>query len=115
MRMGDFEEVEVAQGQYWRALQDIPERAITKGMVLLLQSIRDVDKTAHTIILRPHPSHIGHHAKFPNKEGGYTYRSISEHRFLVADFLSLFVLEPNHVAIRQREIGMIQKELGLLQ
>jgi hypothetical protein len=55
MRNEDFDLVEIKQGEYWRALENIPDTPIIAGDVLLLESIRDVDKTVHTLVLRTHP------------------------------------------------------------
>jgi hypothetical protein len=96
------DEVELVQGQYWRALKAIPAEKIPEGMVLLLESIRDVDGTAHTIILRAHPSRMLNYGP-------------KEHRFLVADFLRKFVLEPNYARIRQQEVAQLQARIGELQ
>jgi hypothetical protein len=107
---------EIIQGQYWRALQAIPEQAITEGMVLLLQSIRDVDNTAHTVILRPHPSLIGRHVNITRKDGSTSsIWDLTEHRFLVSDFLLQFALEDNYQSIRRLEIEHVQHRLGELQ
>lgn len=106
-------------GQYWRAVQDIKEEGIENGTVLLIQSIRDVDNAAHTIILRAHPEKIGK-SIYIEKTGddGKTYRNYfkyGEHRFLVDDFLSKFEYEPDHQAVRQQELMRIQRKTGELQ
>jgi hypothetical protein len=100
-RIKDANLVELATGQYWRALAAIEDESIDKDEVLLLESIRDVDDQPHTIILRAHPSKWHSH-----HEG---------HRFLVDDFLCKFVLEPDFENIRNRELGLLQKRLAELQ
>lgn len=112
--------IELEQGTYWRALEEIPQEHITTGMVLLLQSIRDVDNRAHTIILRAHPSLYGRTVKTESKgEDGqvksWYHRELTEHRFLVADFLRLFVLEPDYARIRQEEVSALQSRITDLQ
>lgn len=52
-------------GHYWRALVDVPDEAIDKDEVLLIESIRWVDNSAHTIIMRAHPSK---HGKYVQRE-----------------------------------------------
>lgn len=84
-----FEKVDRFQslqaGQYWRAQHTIVEEGIDEGEVLLIQSIRWVDNTPHTIILRPHPSKIGKRVHLDIlQDDGSTRRSYfvyNEHRF----------------------------------
>ena len=81
-------------GQYWRALENVPEEGIDAGMVLLIQSLRVVDDKPHTVVLRPHPLKFGQsvYLEIP-KEGGGTRRTwfqYDEHRFLLDDFLARF-------------------------
>ncbi len=125
--------VELRQGSYWQSTVDVedPENrvkhdfkgssrypvVIPKGSVLLLQSIRDIDQQAHTIILRPHPSVIGqtvlrqseHHAD------AMTWGKLEEHRLLVADFLRAFTLVANPEPIRSKELAGAQQRITDLQ
>ena len=107
------------QGQYWRALEDIPQQHITQGMVLLLESIRDVDEKAHTIILRPHPSIYGKtvvtKTEVDGKPTEYKTRELQEHRFLVDDFTRLFAEESDFARIRQEEVARLQLRVTELQ
>jgi hypothetical protein len=91
-------------GQYWRALEAMEDREIRKGDVLLIQSVRDVDKAAHTIILRPHPRWYAAH---PRSEG--------EDRFLVDDFLAKFEPCPDYKRIRNAELAEVQGRVTELQ
>jgi len=112
--------ITLEQGQYWRALEAIPEQHIEEGDVLLLESIRDVDNQAHTIILRTHPNWYGKSVttKVTDENGEpreYRDYNLKEHRFLVAEFLRKFVLEPDYVRIRQDEVAAIQARIVELQ
>lgn len=106
-------------GQYWRALVDVIEEGIDEGTVLLIQSIRWVDDAPHTVILRPHPSKIGHsiYLHLPQEDG--TTRKTSfyykEHRFLLQDFLARFEFEPDHQIVRSEELRQIQGRINSLQ
>lgn len=106
-------------GQYWRAIVAIPEQGIEKDMVLLIQSIRDVDNSAHTVILRPHPEKIGWSGYIEGVDDqGQPYKHYvryTEHRFLVNDFLNQFEYEPDHKAVRQQELQRIQQRTVELQ
>src|SRR5208337_2991105 len=77
---------------------------IRKGDVLLLQSVRDVDNAAHTMILRPHPRW---YAANP--------RSDSEDRFLVQEFLEKFEYCPDYKRIRNAELAEVQGKVTKLQ
>ena len=81
-------------GEYWRALDAIPDQGIAKGEVLLIQSIKDVDGRAHEVHLRAHPSKIGRRQEIEdtNASGNTIKRLVSfeVHRFLVRDFLLKF-------------------------
>ena len=106
-------------GQYWKATKGIPEQGIEQGTVLLIQSIRWVEDVEHTIILRPHPSKIGHseNLEIP-QEDGTTYSSYfkyKEHRFLVEEFLSLFEFEPDYERVRGAEVQAVQDRVVALQ
>lgn len=96
-------------GQYWRAAQDIPKFEIAKGTVLLLQSVRDVEGEAHTVIVRPHPD------VYAAVAAKYRGSSPGEYRFLVQDFLSKFALEPDYKRIRGEELARIQGRVADLQ
>jgi hypothetical protein len=100
-RIEDANLVELATGQYWRAINAIPDEEIQKDEVLLLESIRDVDNQPHTIILRAHPSRW--------------YKGHEGHRFLVDDFVAKFKPELDFENIRNRELGLLQKRLAELQ
>ena len=106
-------------GQYWRALENVPEEGIDAGMVLLIQSLRVVDDKPHTVVLRPHPLKFGQsvYLEIP-KEGGGTRRAwfqYDEHRFLLDDFLARFEFEPDHQKIRNTEVQAVQSRISELQ
>ena len=106
-------------GQYWRALENVPEEGIDAGMVLLIQSLRVVDDKPHTVVLRPHPLKFGQsvYLEIP-KEGGGTRRTwfqYDEHRFLLDDFLARFEFEPDHQKIRNAEVQAVQSRISELQ
>lgn len=109
----------ISAGLYWRALQDIPEFAITEGMVLLIESIRYVENAPHTIIVRAHPDNYEKRKKVveTDGEGRTVERTITckTHRFLTEDFLAKFEFEPDHEAIRADEVARIQGEITALQ
>lgn len=127
----EFDEIVIEQGSYWRALADVelhcsqredPETplTITAGTVLLLQSIRDVDNTAHTIILRPHPAIYGREVYQvceyrDGKPYSWTWDALTEHRFLVNDFLTKFVLEQAADRVRAGELAAAQEYVRQLQ
>jgi hypothetical protein len=100
----DEQFVTLQAGDYWQAREAIEREDILKGDVLLIQSVRDVDKQAHTIILRPHPRW---YAANPRSDG--------EHRFLVQDFLSKFDPCPDYKRIRALELAAIQGRVTELQ
>lgn len=106
-------------GRYWRARKSLPGEHIEKGMVLLLQSLRYVDDLPHTVILRPHPSLIGKDLEFKVRSSdgsiSHTWRSLSEHRFLVKEFLEYFEFEPDHEQVRAQEVRAIQGQIAELQ
>lgn len=123
--------IEIRQGSYWRAVEDTPVRDITErnyqpivipaGQVLLLQSIRDVDDQAHTIILRPHPAdwekpiYIVNSWDEDGTPSGWTYGDLTEYRFLVADFLRKFVLEEKAEQVRSKELAAAEEHVRQLQ
>lgn len=86
---------------------------------MLIQSIRWVDEAPHTIILRPHPSKIGHdvYLQIPQSDGSTkkTWFRYDEHRFLLDDFLNTFEFEPDHQQIRGEEVRAIQGKINTLQ
>ena len=106
-------------GQYWRATDAIAEEGITAGMVLLLQSIRWVDETAHTIILRAHPSLFGQRTQheFVDDAGKkrVRYLHFEEHRFLLNDFLAQFEFAHDHEEVRAAELAQAQARINELQ
>jgi len=106
-------------GQYWRALRAIPEEGIGEGTTLLIQSIRWVDETEHTIILRPHPSKIGTSVtlEVPLEDGTRSECRFhyDEHRFLAKDFLTWFEYEPDHQSVRNQEVREVQEQINALQ
>lgn len=116
-RIGRFQALQA--GQYWRAIEAIPEEGIDCGMVLLLQSLRLVDDQPHTVVLRPHPLKIGTQEELliPQEDGSVRKKWINfdEHRFLVKNFLNLFQFEPDHKAIREGEILAVQGRVAQLQ
>lgn len=96
--------VTLQAGHYWQAKVAIKKEEILKGDVLLVVSVRDVDKQAHTIILRPHPRW---YAANPRCE--------REHRFLVDEFLEKFEPCPDWKRIRQAELDKVQGKVTQLQ
>ena len=99
----DAQFVTIQAGQYWKAKED-DGSMVKAGDVLLLKSVRDVDQTAHTVILRPHPRW---YAENP--------RSDSEIRYLVQEFLSKFDPCPEYKAIRSAELALVQGRVEELQ
>ncbi len=106
-------------GRYWKALVGLADEHIAEGTVLLLQSIRYVDDKPHTIILRAHPSHYGESVKVPfdktDLSRGYRFKKLTEHRFLLDEFLQNFQYEPDAAAIRATEAKNVQGRIALLQ
>lgn len=106
-------------GQYWRARHEVPEEGIASGSVLLIQSIRVVDDAPHTVILRPHPLNIGRQVELKLRRDDGSIRTswfrYDEHRFLLNDFLGAFEFEPDHQAIRSKEIEAVQGRIGQIQ
>lgn len=98
------DEIIIQAGQYWQALVAVKNHEIAKGDVLLVQSVRDVDKTAHTIILRPHPRW---YAENP--------RCDAEIRFLAAEFFEKFIYCPGWKEIRMAELAEVQGRVSQLQ
>ncbi len=129
------DQITIEQGSYWRSRESIvvpglvyncrgedDDKPITipAGQVLLLQSIRDVDNTAHTIILRPHPSVYGMsiYTVAEYRDGKpYSWKPgpLKEFRFLVADFLTKFVLEPRADSIRAKELAEAHEHVRQMQ
>ena len=106
-------------GQYWRALDGVPHEGIAAGTVLLILSVRLVDEKPHTIILRPHPLQYGkaRTLRWQDKSGKkqQAWHGFEEHRFLLTDFLDQFEFEPDHEAVRAKEVGQIQANMSRLQ
>lgn len=105
-------------GQYWRATHDIRREAITKGMVLLIQSIRWVEEKPHTIILRSHPTVIGRpqSVRWVDEHGEHERTAkFTEHRILLDDFLAGFEFEPHAKQFRDRELQQAQAQVQQLQ
>jgi len=98
--------VELKAGQYWKAKEEFESESegYVKGDVLLLESVRDVDGQAHTVIMRPHPRW---HADNP--------RTTMEIRFLVQDFLTKFEPCPDFARIRAAELALVQGRVSELQ
>jgi hypothetical protein len=99
-------------GQYWRAKEQIGYQGIDKDEVLLLESIKWVDDTAHTIVLRAHPLKYdtSGNYEYPDGEGGTLTRHISwrHHQFLLPDFLDKFEFEPDAGTVRTKELASVQ-------
>jgi len=127
----EFDEIILEQGSYWRAVAEVElphahrndtdtPLTIPAGAVLLLQSIRDVDNTAHTIILRAHPSVYGTEIYLvkeyrDGKPHSWSYGTLTEYRFLVADFLTKFAPAPDAERIRAEEVAAAQEHVRQLQ
>lgn len=104
--------VSLKGGQYWRAIKDVQiydDFSIKAGTVLLLESVRDIEQQAHTVIVRPHPDEYA--AKAREHRGSEP----GEYRFLVQDFLSQFVMEPDFKRIRNAELARVQGRVEELQ
>jgi hypothetical protein len=129
-------EVTLTQGSYWKPVEDVVVDGllhsddgldtdnpivIPAATVMLLQSIRDVDNTAHTVILRPHPSVYGMdvykvsttYSSFPGRS--WTPGELTEVRFLVADFLLKFVPAFDFEQVCARELADAQEHVRQLQ
>lgn len=106
-------------GHYWRATAAIHEQGIDEDEVLLIESIRWVDNAPHTIILRAHPSKYDKQLQreIPQEDGSTTTKWVrfGQHRFLLKDFVDAFEFEPDHQAIRTREVQAIHGRINLLQ
>jgi hypothetical protein len=122
------------QGTYWRPRADIAYEGITlRGTpdreayiikaetMLLLQSIRDVDNKAHTIIMRPHPADYGKEVliRKPSDHGteGYSWyiEGLSEFRFLVDDFIAKFEQVEVPEPIRAKSTDQACREAGIVE
>ncbi|MBV7542054.1 hypothetical protein [Acidovorax sp. sic0104] len=116
-RLARFQSLQA--GQYWRSNRAIPEEGIARDAVLLIISIRLADDAPHTIVLRPHPSDYrrGRTLEWVDGEGNKQrgYHRFLEHRFLLKDFLDCFAYEPDHEAVREREIAQINTTIMELQ
>jgi hypothetical protein len=99
-------------GQYWRAKEQIGHEGIDKDEVLLLESIKWVDDTAHTIVLRAHPLKYDTSGayEYPDGKGGKVTRHITwrQHQFLLPDFLDNFEFEPDAQIVRTKELASVQ-------
>lgn len=104
----------ISAGLYWRSLVDMEDQGITKGMVLLIKSIRYFEGEIHTIILRAHPLNIDKSFKVKLSDKSWTYKQITEHKFLLKEFVKLFEFEPDSEKIRESEVAAIQKEMDKL-
>lgn len=102
-------------GQYWRAMQDIPEEAILMDEVLLIESLRWVENQLHTVILRAHPKHYEQYATFVtvDKDGvsHSVKRTVKEHRFLFNDFVERFEFADDARQIRDAEVALCQQRV----
>ncbi|ENZ7120257.1 hypothetical protein ACG75L_004178, partial [Salmonella enterica subsp. enterica serovar Kentucky] len=96
-----------------------PEEGIVAGDTLLITSLRYVEDKLHTVILRAHPRVYGQTVAIVTEDSsGYRRergKEMREHRFLVKDFLSSFVFEPDHKVIRDAELRQAQEEVNSLQ
>lgn len=119
----EFERVERFQalqaGHYWRAINDVPHEGIEVDTTLLIESIRWVDNSPHTIVLRSHPLKYGHSAEveFINAKGDKqrVYLSFKSHEFRLRDFLDNFEFEPDYQKLRTNELLKIQGKINDLQ
>lgn len=106
-------------GHYWRAVKQIPESAIDLGETLLIESIKWIDSSPHTIVVRAHPSKFGKsiNVKVVESDGSIRDRWVQAgtHRFLLRDFLASFEFEPGHQAIRDKEIQAVHSHINDLQ
>lgn len=106
-------------GQYWRAIDRVPEMGIDAGEVLLLVSIRLVDDKPHTIVLRPHPSKFGVDVEVEREDDDGKVRkhlwSFEEYSFLLADFLAAFTHEPKAAEVRAREVQGVHARVAQLE
>jgi hypothetical protein len=103
-------------GQYWSAIADIPHELISAGDILLIESIRWADEKMHTIILRAHPRHFGERVAKPDKEGrSISHITLTNHLFLLDDFLTAFVYAPDAQKSRTADIAILQGKINQLQ
>lgn len=112
-RLERFESV--CAGNYCRAICEVDERFIPKGQTLLIQSLRYADDKLHTVILRPHPDFYGRTYRIEVGEDSYIHTELTEHRFLLDDYLQQFEYQPDHEAIRESETSAIQSQVAQLQ
>ena len=109
----------LASGEFWSALEDIPEEGINASDTLLIVSLRYVENELHTVILRSHPRVYGRTiaVQVTNSRGVIHERekTMTEHRFLRQDFLNRFQFQPDHKQIRAAELLLVQGEVARLQ
>lgn len=98
----------LAAGQYWRAQTDDPDQHTRAGEVLLIESLRRVDDAVHTVVLRVHPSRYG--KPIEGKWG-----KLTEHRFLLKDFLAKFTFAPEAAQVRAEEVRQAQARIASVQ
>lgn len=109
----------LVSGEFWSALDDIPEEGIKAGETLLIVSLRYVEDELHTVILRSHPRVFGKTItiQVTDSQGKVHERgkTMTEHRFLTQDFLNRFQFQPEHKQIRAAELLHVQEEVARLQ
>lgn len=90
-------------GQYVRATVDLPDELIPLGEVLAISDVAYVDNLPHTIKLRAHPRHYGHHDKRNVPHRGW---ELTSHAFLLKDFLGRF----EHVSLEEAQAKRAQEQ-----
>lgn len=91
----------LSAGQYWRSIDAIDGMNIDRDEVLLVESLKWVENSIHTVVLRAHPLKISAGPK--------------EHRFLVREFMGFFKPEVDGDSIRLSEMRDVQIQVGELQ
>lgn len=84
-RIGRFQAI--VPGQYVRAREELAAELILDGEILPIADVDYVDNAPHTVRLRAHPRHYGMPDKRSIKHRSWT---LTEHVFLVRDFMAFF-------------------------
>lgn len=92
--------ISLSNGEFWLSKEDVPDRKVFAGQLLMISQIDYIDDAAHTIHVRLHPSVITSWDK--------------EAKFLVDDFMAKFeyVEKENSEEIRKKEVEEIQNRMN---
>lgn len=92
--------VSLSNGEFWLCKEDVADRKVFAGQLLMIAQIDYIDDSAHTIHVRLHPSVVTTWDK--------------ESKFLIEDFLSKFdyVEKDKSEEIRKKEIENIQNRMN---